>query len=133
MIAQLYVSGALSTEWVPNRKLTGLETVIFVNPETIEFSLNKRKTSYAPYQRVKTSFIAAKEKSPDLVKLNPKTYRYYGLFSDEDAPYGVPPFLTALADIDSQLFMKKNIRHIVQQVGLMGFLEIGRASCRERV
>ena len=124
MIAQLYVSGAVSTEWVPNRKLTGLESVIFVNPESIEFSLDKRKTTYKPYQRVKRSFVASKDKSPDLVKLNPKTYRYYGLFSDEDAPYGIPPFLAALENIDSQMFMKKNIRHIVQQVGLMGFLEI---------
>jgi len=62
MIAQLYVSGAVSTEWVPNRKLTGLESVIFVNPESIEFSLDKRKTTYKPYQRVKRSFVASKDK-----------------------------------------------------------------------
>lgn len=124
MIAQIYVSGALSNEWVPNRSLSGIESVIFVNPENIEFSLNKRKTKYQPYQRVKSSLLSTGTQDPDLIKLNTSTYRYYGLFSDEDAPYGVPPFLTALEDIDNQKFMKKNIRHIVQQVGLMGFMEI---------
>lgn len=125
MIAQLYVGGALSNEWVPNRSLTGIESVSFVNPEEIYFSLNRRKTGYDPYQKVKTTFALDRgQKVTDLIELNKNTYKYYGILGDEDVPYGVPPYLTSLDDLDNQSYMKKNIRHIIQQVGLMGFLEI---------
>ena len=117
-IAQVYVAGALSVEWAPKMDLSGIDQSILVNPESILFSLDKGK--YHPYQKVK-GLRAIKD---DKIKLNTNTYLYYGLYSDEDTPYGIPPFLAALSAIDTQGDMKKNINHILKQLGLLGYLEV---------
>lgn len=119
MIAQIYVGGALSNEWVVDLNLKGIDYLAFVNPETIRFAAKGNKVKYEPYQKVANYSIGDK----DLIKLNQATYIYMGLISDTDAPHGVPPFLTALDSISTQVNMKKNINFIMKQMGLMGFLE----------
>lgn len=116
-IAQIWISGALSIEFVPNSLLTALESPVLVNPENIRFSLQKK--GYEPYQ--KTNKLYSKE--GEYIKLNQNTYVYCALLGDEDAPYGIPPFLTALDAIANQKDMKENIKHIMNQVGLLGYLE----------
>lgn len=118
LIAQIYITGALSAENVVKMDLSGLDYVALVNPETIRFAQKKGK--YIPYQKAKRLF-GVKE---DYIELNPNTYKYYGLISDEDTPYGIPPFLTALEDISMQKDMKQNIKHILNQLGLLGYLEV---------
>ncbi len=121
MIAQIYIGGALSNEWVVDNNLRGINGVAFVNPESIRFKIIKSggNIRYQPYQYVNSILITKK----NLIKLNPHTYKYYGLISDTDQPYGIPPFITALESISTQKDMKTNIRHIMKQVGLMGFLQ----------
>lgn len=116
-IAQTYISGALSIEWVINKDLTGIAQNVLVNPETIRFSLEKGY--YHPYQ--KNSFLGKAYNS--YIKLNKETYQYFALYSDEDIPYGVPPFLSALKSLGTQRDMKDNIHHILNQLGLLGYLE----------
>lgn len=116
-IAQIYVSGALSIEWVANRRLTGIEQCAIINPETIRCGINKGK--YKFYQQ--NSLVG--KYFNNYVELNDATYQYFGLFSDEDTPYGVPPFLAALKSISTQKDMKDNIHHILNQLGLLGYLE----------
>lgn len=118
LIAQIYVSGALSVEAVVKMDLTGVDYIALVNPETIRAAEYRGK--YEFYQKSK-KLLGVKE---EYIKLNPNTYKYYGLFSDEDTPYGVPPFLTALEDISMQKDMKLNIKHILNQLGLLGYLEV---------
>lgn len=118
LIAQIYVSGALSAENVVNMGLTGVDYISLINPETIRFASEKGK--YAPYQKTSKLFDIKR----DYIKLNTNTYKYYGLLSDEDTPYGIPPFLTALEDISLQKDMKQNIKHILNQLGLLGYLEV---------
>lgn len=119
-IAQIYVSGALSVEWIPNMDLTGIAQNALVNPETILFALQPNG-SYAPYQKSKKKLGHVGQ---NIKKLNTNTYQYISLFSDEDTPYGVPPFLTALKAIETQDDMKGNIHHILKQLGLLGYLEV---------
>ena len=57
-------------------------------------------------------------------KLNPMTYQYYGLIGDTESPIGIPPFLSALDDLQSQLKMLRNIGYVSDQLGIMGFLEV---------
>ena len=116
-IAQIYVSGALSVEWVANKYLTGVDQCAMVNPETIRCGMVKGR--YKFYQ--KSSLIG--NSFSGYIELNPITYQYFGLFSDEDTPYGVPPFLAALKAISTQKDMKDNIHHILNQLGLLGYLE----------
>jgi len=124
-IAQIYVTGALCTEWVIKNDLSGIKNAMLVKPEYIRFSYRRNKSEYIPYQIVDSTI------NPDVVlqnkrmkKLNQYTFKYRGLISDVDEPYGIPPFLTALEDIAEQRNMKKNMSHIIQQIGLMGFLEV---------
>lgn len=120
-IAQILVSGAISNEWVPQRDLKGLSNNILINPENIRFRYNYSTTKYDSYQLVKTIITST---SDNMIKLNPNTFFYSGVLNDTDSPYGVPPFLTALDALSNQKDMKKNIKHILKQLGLLGYLEV---------
>ncbi len=118
-IVQLLVSGAISVEGVPNKKLTGLETILFIKPETIRF---KRENNgvYHPYQRNPHLVDGLKD---SFIRLNTETYCYVGMYNDTDEPYGVPPFMSALDSIAGQHTMRKNFKHIMEVMGMVGFLE----------
>ena len=118
-IVQLLVSGAISAEGVPNKKLSGLETILFIKPETIRF---KRENNgvYHPYQRNPRIVDGLKD---SFIKLNTETYCYVGMYNDTDEPYGVPPFMSALDSIAGQHTMRKNFKHIMEIMGMVGFLE----------
>jgi len=122
MIAQIWIGGALSTEWVVANDLRGVKHVAFVNPETIVFQWNKKKLRFFPYQKQDSSEGSVFGKK--MVKLNTNTYKYFGLNGDTDIPYGIPPFLTALNALTVQTEMDKNIRFIMKQLGLLGFTQL---------
>lgn len=121
MIAQIWVSGALSNEWIPKKDLTGINHVALVNPETIVFRWDKRQLRFHPYQ--KQNFNTGMANGEKHVKLNLQTYRYHALNGDTEIPYGIPPFLTALNSLSTQGDMDQNIRYIMKQIGLLGFFE----------
>jgi len=123
--SQLFIAGAISNEWVPSRNLDGIDRLIFVNPENIWAELNERINRYDYHQRVKNPVNQTKADTYIMPKkLNPNTFRYFALNGDSDEPYGYPPFLAALEDISVQKDMKKNIAHIVKQLGVLGFMEL---------
>lgn len=117
MIVQLIVGGAISIEGVPNNDLDGLATILFLKPDNIRF---KRENNgvYQPYQR-NENFLA---KNQDYIKLNTETYVYAGMYNDTDEPYGIPPFMSALDSIKGQHDMMTNFKHIMEQMGFLGFL-----------
>lgn len=125
-MAQILVGGALSNEWVPNKKLTGIETNIMVNPEDIIFTLEEGNLKYTPWQRIISTggFIDPLNRlNPSgLISLNKYTYRYFGLNGDTEIPYGFPPYMAALERIRTQNKMQTNIDFVVDQMGLLGFL-----------
>lgn len=128
MFYQIFIGGALSTEWVPNNKLTGIETVVLVNPEEIVFKLDPKTNRYKPYQQPHVNFSPKEQDNLNavtagLIPLNPNTYRYFAMNGDTEIPYGIPPYLTALKRISSQNKMNENIDFVVDQLGLIGFLE----------
>ena len=120
MTVQLLIGGAISIEAVPNEDLNGVSHIVFVNPEEIRFKRTKQG-EYEPYQVVKI-MPDGKEFTP-LVKLNPLTYKYIALYNDTDEPYGVPPFLGAIDSLKGQHDMKINFKHIMELMGMVGFLE----------
>ena len=109
MIVQCLVGGAISVEGVPDEKLEGLDTILFLRPENIVF---KRENNgvYSPYQRNKNYFI----KHQDYIKLNPETYVYAAMYNDTDEPYGIPPFMAALDSLKGQHDMRVNFKHIME-------------------
>jgi hypothetical protein len=124
MTSQIYVGGAISTEWVPNNELTGIEQTAFINPEDIRFIYNKSRGRFSPYQLIRHSAWPVMAAGNEKIELNPMTYRYFGMGGDSADPHGIPPFVAALEDLGVQRDMVKNIQFIVRQVGLMGFIEL---------
>lgn len=120
-IAQIWVTGALCTEWVPNRDLTGIANSVMINPENIRFKYDTSKAKYNAYQIIKNRVFT---KGSNAIKLNPHTFFYVGILGNTDSPYGLPPFMTALNALGTQGVMKKNINHILKQLGLLGYLEV---------
>ena len=119
IIVQALIGGAASIEAVPNMKLDGISTILFIKPETIVF---KRDSDgmYHPYQKNPTPYANGK---PEYIKLNPDTYKYSGIYNDLDEPYGIPPFLAALDSLRGQHDMRLNFKHIMELMGMVGFLE----------
>lgn len=126
LIAQAWITGATSVEWVPNNQLTGLLRPVLVNPETIDIRYVPLLGKYEYYQRttqVGENRVATMDGNK-LVKLNPHTYRYFSFGGDQDLPYGIPPLITALEHLCTQKKMDTNIQFIVDTMGLIGFLEV---------
>jgi len=119
---QLLIGGALSNEWVPNLSLTGIETNILVNPETIYFVLKEDKVHYNIYQRLAMGYWDFKDPT-DMILLNQLTYKYFALNGDTEVPYGIPTWIPALEPIKTQGRMNTNINFVVDQLSLIGFLE----------
>jgi len=124
MISQVMIGGALSVEWVPNMALTGIRCVVLVNPELIRWNYNNTTLTYEPYQYVEGIFNQKILANGNLLKLNPYTYKYYSLNGDTDNPYGIPPYLPAIGPAKTQKLMMDNIEFIVEQIGVLGFLQV---------
>lgn len=118
-IVQLMVGGAISVEAVPNDDLTGLATILFIKPDSIVFE-RENNGVYQPYQRVRFSTNGRQQ---PYIKLNTDTYVYAGMYNDTDEPYGIPPFMAALDSLKTQQDMRKNIKHLMEIMGIFGFLE----------
>lgn len=118
MIVQSLVGGAISIEAVPNKDLSGISTIVFINPEDIIFK-RSNDGKYLPYQKNK-SFL---NKRDPYIQLNTNTFKYSSLYNDTDEPYGVPPFMTALDSLKGQSDMRDNMKHIMELMGMFGFLE----------
>jgi len=128
MIAQIWIAGALSTEWVVANDKMGVDHLAFVNPETIRFQWNKKKLRFFPYQLQDQNTLGfgttGSMMGEKYVKLNTNTYKYFGLNGDTDIPYGIPPFLAAMNALSTQSDMDTNIRFIMKQIGLLGFTQL---------
>lgn len=118
MFVQMMVGGAISIEAVPKPDLSGIATIVFVKPEDIVFRRTKEGV-YEPYQ-INKMWNGIRDR---YIKLNLNTYLYLAMYNDTDEPYGIPPFLAALDSLKTQADMKVNIKHIMELLGMMGFLE----------
>ena len=120
IIAQIFISGSLANEWVISKDLSGVDNIFIVKPETIRWKYNKRINRWEPYQKV----INPNGPKDIYRKLNPFTFKYYGLWGDGEKPYGIPPLMTALESLKNKKIMDKNIDHIMEQLGILGFFEV---------
>jgi len=125
LIAQVYIGGAASGEWVINKDLAqGIDKMAFVNPESIRVKYKVSTSNYEFFQ-VPKHLLFQTHKNPDhFITLNPLTYMYCAMMGDEDSPIGLPPLLSAIEDINAQLKMLKNIGYVSDQLGLMGFMDV---------
>lgn len=118
-MVQCLIGGAISIEAVPKNDLSGISTILFINPENIIFQ-RLGDGVYHPFQKNPNS---PQNHKPDYIKLNTETYLYVGIYNDTDEPYGIPPFMAALDSLKSQHEMRINFKHIMEIMGMVGFLE----------
>lgn len=118
LLSQIAVNGALSAEAVPSNSLEGVRKVVTVAPKTIRFKYDIDAEDYVPYQ-----YLVGKT-SPNGIKLNTTTYKYYPLRRVTEKPYGIPPFISAMENLQISRDMGENLKHVVKKLGILGFLEV---------
>lgn len=126
LFSQAMITGAVVTETIPNDDFTGVYRVLLPKPETIRFVYDKRKLSYLPYQKVENSLLAALPtiEFGGLIPLNINTFKYIAISGDLESPYPNPPYLPSLGPLEDQKVMLENIKFIIRQIGVVGFLQL---------
>lgn len=118
-LRQIPLMGALSGEWVVAPNVTdGMVDVAVVPVKSIRFRYEDGV--WAPYQL--SSIITGD--SMGYTRLNPLTYSYAPLQTDDGCPYGIPPFYAALKNVETQIDAMGNIASIIRKMGLLGFLDV---------
>lgn len=111
LFRQAITKGAISIEIVPSLNFDSVEKIVFVPLKRIRFI--KENGEYIPVQD-----IPGKEP----IVLNPEQYIYIPLESEENSPYGIPPFISALKTVFIQEDGVNNLKSIVKKFGLLGFI-----------
>lgn len=132
LFEQIMIAGAVCVEVVPNVDLTGVARFFMPLPETIRFKYNKTTETYEPYQLKQfNNYFDYKKPGPrnpdpldNLIKLNPNTFKYFAINGNTEIPYANPPYLPSLPPLHDQREMLDNIKWIIQQMGIWGFLEV---------
>jgi hypothetical protein len=110
LLRQLAVNGALSTEWVPESDLSGINKVVLVPVNSIRFKYDKEEDAYKPNQYIKST--------GKYIELNETTYFYSAIETSDNSPYGIPPFLAAIGSVIIQMFMMDNLKFIIKKQDL---------------
>jgi hypothetical protein len=111
---QIVLTGALCQEMVPSLSLDGVETVYQVKAGSIRFRVENGQ--FVPVQKTGGKEIA----------LNRNTFAYIPLFSDEDSPYAIPPFLASLRMVMRQEKQWNDIDSFMELWGLLGLSHLKR-------
>jgi hypothetical protein len=134
LIYQTMVAGSLCLEKVYDNAFKGIAHIPLIKPDKVRWVISKRTGLYAPYQIVNNPLLLpnADLLNGNLKPLNFNTLIYFGLYSDNEVPYGIPPYMAALPSTVVQAKMLDNIDFIVEQVGLLGFMQILLQKERQR-
>lgn len=126
LIAQAYLCGCISNEWVPDNDMKGIKSCFMINPENIRWVYDKRKQRYFPYQYTPGTVgdTPLSNVKDTYLKLNSRTYKYFAVNGFGETPYGIPPWLPALRTIAKLYRMDENIDNMLTLMGLLGFLEV---------
>ena len=118
-LRQIPLMGALSAEWVVAERIEdGLTDCVTVPVKSIRWQRVDGK--HAPFQL--TNAITGSNMG--YVALNPVTYSYMPLITNDGSPYAIPPFLASLKNIEVQLDATDNISSIIRKMGLLGFIDV---------
>lgn len=117
-LRQIPLMGALSAEWVVAPILSdGMIDVVTVPVKSIRF--RRVDGQWMPFQSTGAGFGEA-----GYVALNPRTYSYAPIITEDGKPYGIPPLLAALKNIEIQLDAVDGLKSIIRKMGLLGFLDV---------
>jgi hypothetical protein len=118
-LRQIPLMGALSAEWVVADNINdGLIECVTVPVKRIRWQ--RVNGVFTPFQY--SGFIV--QGGNGYIQLNPITYSYMPLMTNDGSPYAIPPFLAALKNIEVQLDATDNLSSIIRKMGLLGFIDV---------
>jgi hypothetical protein len=88
-VREIFVTGASSIEWVPERNRKGVKTAVPVKAEDISIRVEEDGNIY---EQVGVD--------PEPIELHPLTYRYMPVQTEGSSPYGIPIALPAMFSLD---------------------------------
>lgn len=115
LFRQILVTGALSAEFVPSLNLDGVQEIRTIPVEKIRFKAETDDTGttiYVPFEKTKFGYN----------RLNLEQYSYEALEKEEDSPYAIPPFLSAIRWVYSQFKAQDSTDKNLNKWGLLGFI-----------
>lgn len=112
-IAQIAITGAISSEDVVSKKRDGVERVAMVPTQRIRFKYLDGE--YKPFQLLRDG---------KLIELNEQTYSYYAFRTAQNSPYAIPLYLAAVENILAQRDMQTNLNFIMRKFGLLGLVAL---------
>lgn len=124
LLAQVAITGAISAEAIPTKRLDDIQKIVLVNTGSIKFLYDAEKFEYMPHQKVNKSLAAVAGFGEQLKPLNPATYKYYALRRFGEKPYAIPPLMSALESITIEKDMIQGLRSIVKKLGVFGFMSV---------
>ncbi len=116
LLRQIIVTGALSAEFIPSENFDSVEEIQIIPTDKIVFKLEKLKNyiAYQPYYKSSNGYIP----------LNSQTYTYDPIETDEDSPYAIPLFLSAVPSILANHKITENTASLIEKWGLLGFITL---------
>ncbi|MDI7213805.1 hypothetical protein [Leptospira santarosai] len=115
LLRQVITTGALSAEIVPSLKLDSVAEIRLIPVEKVIFKKEidaDNIVRFVPYEKGKFGYN----------RLNEEQYIYEAIEREEDSPYAIPPFLSAIRWINSQFKTQENIDKTLNKWGLLGFI-----------
>ncbi|MDI7219283.1 hypothetical protein QMN07_17465 [Leptospira santarosai] len=115
LLRQVLTTGALSAEIVPSLNLDSVAEIRLIPVENVRFKKQLDENNivrFVPYEKGKFGYI----------RLNEEQYIYEAIEREEDSPYAIPPFLSAIRWIHSQFKTQDNIDKTLNKWGLLGFV-----------
>jgi len=118
-LRQIPLMGALSAEWVVADQISaGLVDCVAVPVKQIRWK--RLDGALTPLQYTGRIVVGGN----GYVQLNPVTYSYMPLQTNDDSPYAIPPFLAMVRNVEVQLDATANISSIIRKMGLLGFIDV---------
>ncbi|EMO76155.1 hypothetical protein LEP1GSC127_3505 [Leptospira kirschneri str. 200801925] len=115
LLRQVLTTGALSAEIVPSLNLDSVAEIRLIPVEKVIFKKEidaDNIVRFVPYEKGKFGYN----------RLNEEQYVYEAIEREEDSPYAIPPFLSAIRWINSQFKTQENIDKTLNKWGLLGFI-----------
>lgn len=112
-LAQIAVTGAISSEDMVSKNRDGVERVVIVPTQRIRFKYLNGE--YKPHQLLRDG---------KLIELNEQTYSYFAFRTAQNSPYAIPLYLAAVENILAQRDMQTNLNFIMRKFGLLGLVAL---------
>ncbi len=129
LLVQSATYGAMCGEVVLSGDLTQVVDFVDLNPRDIRFFWDNKTQRYMPYQKL--TMAQAQEAREmkltirnDCIPLNEMTFMYYSFNAAPNSPYGVPPFLSAMANLSLQRDLMFNMAQVVKKLGVFALVDM---------